>query len=163
MIQKLAFKPKRFSGNVGIYRKYSIHLLNGKYLGADSSSKFQFIEGLPTLYEKVPVLKNERLFVEVIMNYHYFGGADMAWESLAQLVKRVDLNLLFKEFKEMNLVYPYQNVIGYILETFGVKQEELTLWRNELREDVQFHLFMGDGERRVWNDRWKIYIPKRFC
>jgi hypothetical protein len=106
--------------------------------------------------------QEERLFLEALINYHWFGGADIVWQALTSRARSLNQNKLIEVYKEMKLQYPYANAIGYILERCNTSKTVLARWASLVNSDLQFHLFMGDSERRVFVDKWSVYVPKRF-
>ena len=65
-------------------------------------------------------------------------------------------------FEAQNFQYPYENSLGYIMESANIDKKYIQYFKNKVNRDIQFHLFLGDPERRIWNQDWNLYIPKRF-
>jgi hypothetical protein len=74
----------------------------------------------------------------------------------------LDQLLLIKIYDDMKLKYPYSNSIGYWLDKAGIDNKYQVVWENKVNRNIKFHLFMGDKERRIYNKKWNLYIPKRF-
>ena len=161
VVQKTAFKPKHRSKIVFRYEDYDIILLSGQFFPVNHKHYFRTPRSLPLPnYSKVPI--PEYLALDALVNHHYFGGADTVWKLFIDHAQHLDLKVLRKFYKELNFTYPYANSIGYLLESAGVNRQELTHWENEINKKIQFHLFMGDQERRILNEKWNLYVPQRF-
>lgn len=158
-LQKVAFKPKRKSNKSFIYESFEIVILSGQAIPEHHLCKASNDLNLP-FYARIPII--ERLFLELLISYQYFGGCDLVWEILLEKASILDHKKLLIVYEEMNLVYPYANAIGYILERSGIDFDILELWKKKINFDLQFHLFLGDSEHRKWNKEWNLYIPKRF-
>lgn len=161
VVQKTAFKPKRKSKVAFRYDDYEIILLSGQFFPRSHERYFQSPKSLPLpTYSKIPV--PEYLALDALINYHYFGGAESVWKLFKDRARYLDLKLLRRFYRELKFVYPYANAIGYLLESAGVDRQELGYWENKVDKTIQFHLFMGDQERRILNPKWNLYVPKRF-
>lgn len=57
-------------------------------------------------------------------------------------------------------MYPYHQAIGFYLERTGYKESVLQLVE-ELGIEYNIYLTYQITEK-VLNDRWKLYVPKRF-
>lgn len=161
-LQMIAFREKQTSKLRFNYNKYEIVILNGQVLKKYKHDHFKRIDKQFDLPSYAETYIDERLIIEALINYHYFGGADIVWNAGKNQFNNLDLDLMLAIYKEMELIYPYANAIGYWLERSGVSSKYISKWVKLVNHDLQFHLFMGDKERRVFNDKWNLYIPKRF-
>lgn len=62
--------------------------------------------------------------------------------------------------KKMNYTYPYHQALGFYLEKAGYRESVLQLIK-ELGIEYNFYLTYQMADK-VLNDRWKLYVPKRF-
>lgn len=161
-LQMIAFKEKHFSKLRFSYDHYEIVVLNGQVMKKYKHNHFKEIESRFELPVYAKTYIDERLLIESLINYQYFGGADIVWEAGITKSSNLDLDLLLIIYKEMELIYPYANAIGYWLESAGVGSKYLSKWLKLVNNDLQFHLFLGDKERRIFNQKWNLFIPKRF-
>ncbi|MCP4134737.1 MAG: hypothetical protein GY754_27430 [bacterium] len=162
VLQKVAFKPKKASRLRFKYNDYEIMILNGQVIKKYKQQHFRLLSEIAELPDYTETYVEERLIIESLINYHYFGGADIVWDAGIDQFLNLDLDLMYKIYKELDLIYPYANAIGYWMEKAGVSQKYLRKWEKMIDYNMQFHMFMGDGERRVWNKKWNLYVSKRF-
>lgn len=161
-LSRIAFTPKKDPPVNLVYENMEIVILSGQYF--TMKEKTHLVE-LPFELELPRYAKtfcNERLFIEALINYHWFGGADIVWSAFKEKAKTLDRKKLLTIYKEMRLKYPYASAIGYVLDHFAPTTSNNNPWLPLVNKAVKFHLFMGDNERRVFVDKWSLYVPKRF-
>ena len=161
-LQKIAYKPKSISKLRLIYNEYEIIVLNGQVFKNNYSNHFRLLNEITELPPYSETYIEERLIIESLINYQYFGGADIVWQAGLNQFNKLDLDLIFKIYKELDLIYPYANAIGYWMEKSNISKNIISKWEKLVNKHLQFHLFMGDSERRFFNKKWNLYIPKRF-
>ena len=162
-VQKIAFKPKQKSRLKLYFNDYEIIVLSGQLFPRVYNHHFMSTDIIPELPAYTRIFVPERLIIEALINYHYFGGSVTVWRVGIDQIKKLNMKKMKKIFEEMRLIYPYANAIGYWFERAGISKKELNFWRNRVNKKVQFHLFMGDQERRIWNEEWHLYVPRRFA
>jgi hypothetical protein len=158
----VAFTSKRIPAVSLGFNGKEIIVLSGQYF--TSSEKKHLIkcpQGL-NLPKYAMRFRDERLFIEALINYHYFGGAEIVWQALSSKAEHINYESLQRTYKEMNLKYPFANAIGYILDSHMQSSKDASRWLDLVNRDLKFHLFMGDGERRIFVEKWSLYVPKRF-
>jgi hypothetical protein len=161
-VQKIAYKHKHISSLRIKYEDYEIVLLSGQLFLEIYEHHFMIPENIPQIPEYSKIFIPERLIIECLINYHYFGGADLVWNIGLEQFQKLDPSKLTKIYADMSLIYPYSNSIGYWLEKAGIDNKILDIWETKVNRRIKFHLFMGDKERRIFNKKWNLYIPKRF-
>lgn len=161
-LQRIAFSPKRLAATIVAFRGRRIHALSGQVF---SSSELNHLISVPNnsgLPKYAKTYREERLLIESLINYHYFGGADSVWKILKRKAKSLDQSKILSVFGEMNLKYPYANAIGYMLESAEVPENFLDRWMALSSRHLTFHLFLGDTESRILSEKWNLFVPKRF-
>jgi hypothetical protein len=161
-LQRVAFSPKKTPTTSLSFNRREIVVLSGQYFS--TAEKKHLIRCPPELDlpEYAMTFRDERLFIEALVNYHYFGGADIVWQALLSKAEEMDQGLLLRTYSEMNLKYPYANAIGYIFDFHVRGFSKAIKWLDRVNKNLKFHLFMGDQERRIYVDKWSLYVPKRF-
>ena len=162
VLQQIAFKPKRETSRIISYDGYQIYLLNGKYFGENPDEYTINMKISNANCSEIKTLKLEKLMIESLINYQYFGGADLVWEVFMKVKNDLNLSKLIEYYKECDYQYPYQNALGYLLETASADREVISYFEKNVNKNIKFHLFIGDSERRIWNEKWNLYVPKRF-
>jgi hypothetical protein len=158
-LQRVAFIPKHISTDSFSFNRKEIIVLSGQIFS--SVEKKHLVPCPPELKlpEYAMTFRDERLFIEAVINYHYFGGPDIVWQALLTKATEINQKTLLRTYLEMRLKYPYANAIGYVIER---ATGNAGLWLGLVNKDLRFHLFMGDRERRVFAEQWSLYVPKRF-
>lgn len=162
-LQRVAFQPRRQSRDHFMYNGMKIHMLSGHILTNEQVENH--LVQIQKEYEIAPYVKmfcEERLVIEMLMSYQYFGGADIVWDMLLEQLSAVNIEKLQLIFQEMHLSYPYQNALAYCLYCIDPDHPGLDFFENRVDHNLRFHLFLGDKERRKYFDRWSLYVPKRF-
>ncbi len=161
-LQRVAFIPKRVSGDSFKFNRREIIVLSGQLFS--STEKKHLVPCPPELElpEYAKTFRDERLFFEALINHHYFGGADIVWQALLSKAKEINQETLLRIYLEMDLKYPYANAIGYVIDTATGKSGKADKWLGLVNKDLRFHLFLGDRERRMFTEKWSLYVPKRF-
>lgn len=162
IIQKIAYKQRSISSLKIKYEEYEIIILSGQLFPKNYIHHFITRHNIPQIPNYSNIFIPERLIIECLINHHYFGGADLVWKIGLEQFKKINHSKLIKIFDEMQLNYPYANSIGYWLEKSSIDSKYLSIWENKVNRNIKFHLFMGDRERRLFNEKWNLYIPKRF-
>ncbi len=162
VLQRVAFQPKKAPPVSLTFDGDDIVILSGQFFSSAEKHHLVRCPSRPDLPKYAMTLRAERLFLEALVNYHYFGGPEIVWQALLSKARDIAQESLLKTYAEMRLKYPYANAIAYILECSLRKTARLDKWLPLVNRELRFHLFMGDGERRVYVEKWSLYVPKRF-
>jgi hypothetical protein len=147
-------RPMRKTKQIAQYGRFKIYLLNGKYTGnlgvidRDLERTSVRITGL------------ERTLVDAVVRPDYSGGIEEVLKAFASAKGEVSVNKMLAILKKMDYMYPYHQALGFYLERAGYKESVLQLVE-ELGIEYNFYLTYQITDK-VLNDRWKLYIPKRF-
>jgi len=161
-LQEIAFKNKKTSSTSFTFKTERVIVLSGKYITPIEKSHFVHLSSdynVPS-YTTVPI--PERLLMEALVNYPYFGGQDIVWEMGLNILPYLNFTRLVEVYDQMCLSYPYVNALGYWCEKAKISSNKLQNLKRRVSSDIKFHLFMGDKERRKWIPEWSLYVPKRF-
>jgi hypothetical protein len=163
VLQRVAFTPKKIPPVSLRFDDREIIVLSGQYFSSVETKHLIKCPAELDLPKYAMTFRNERLFIEALINYHYFGGPDVVWQALSSRAEHMNQESLQRTFADMNLKYPYANAIGFIIDSSLKNARKASRWLDLVNRDLKFHLFMGDGERRVFVEKWSLYVPKRFC
>jgi hypothetical protein len=161
-LQRIAFQPKKSPANTFIFEDKEIHFLSGQYFTRQEQSHLIKFPNEVDLPRYARTFSPERLFIESLINYHHFGGQELVWQALSSKVDDINQDFMIKIYKQMKLQYPYANAIGYLVESFSKNKSTIRKWLGLVNTSLKFHLFMGDNERRIYVEKWSLYVPKRF-
>lgn len=152
-----AFKrATRISKNVTKKGDYTIRLLNGMHTGNAG-----VIESVGHAGEKIQLADVERTLIDIAVRPEYSGGPYEVLKAYRLAKEKVSVNRLSALLKQINYVYPYQQVIGFYLDRAGVYKESLVqlLRKTEIKYDFYLMHKMGDLD---YSKKWRLYFPKGF-
>ena len=161
-IQRVAFVQKADPPVSLTFRESEIVVLSGQIFSRDERMQLVGLPSHISLPKYALIFRQERMFIEALINYHVFGGPDVVWQVLLSKAREVDQDTLARTYAEMKLKYPYANAIGYILDSANPGSRTTDRWLKARNGDLRFHLFMGDAEDRVYVEKWSLFVPRRF-
>ena len=147
-------RPMRKTNQIAKYDRFKIYLLNGKHTGNlgvidhDLDRITIAITGL------------ERTLVDAVVRPDYSGGIEEVLKAFVAAKGEVSVNKMLAFLKKMDYIYPYHQAVGFYLERAGYKESVLQLVE-ELGIEFNFYLTYQMTDK-VINDRWKLYVPRRF-
>ncbi len=149
-------RATRLSNNVAQKGGYTIRLLNGMHTGNAG-----VIESVGHEGEKLQLTDVERTLIDIAVRPEYSGGPYEVLKAYKLAKKKVSINRLSALLKQINYVYPYQQVIGFYLDRAGVyKDSQVQLLRKtEIKYDFYLMHKMGDLD---YSKKWRLHFPKGF-
>jgi len=101
----------------------------------------------------------ERTLIDISVRPVYSGGVFEVLEAYKNAKSKVDVNKLAVYLKELNYIYPYNQVIGFYLEKAGYGDEGVDLFRNK----IEFNFYLTYGIRnKEFSEEWRLFYPKGF-
>lgn len=146
-------KPQRRSHLTTRYKEYTIVLLSGKHSGRNGVL-------LSTRYKSSFSLTNlERTLIDITVRPNYAGGAFAVLSAYQNAIGLHELstNRMMAALKALDLIYPYQQAIGFYLERAGYKGRLLDTLRKQITP-YEFYLDY-DISQRTYNEDWHIWHP----
>ncbi|HUU45322.1 MAG TPA: hypothetical protein VM118_06275 [Acidobacteriota bacterium] len=151
-----AFKSRpRTSKLVYTYGSVQIVLLSGKNTGNLGVIDMEAPDG-----RQVPVTNLERTLIDIVVRPHYAGGIEQVRQAYTAARGRASLNKLVAILRDMDLLYPYQQAIGFLAERAGFGSRPLVLLR-EFGLEFDFYLLHGMTETE-YSKEWRLFYPKGF-
>jgi len=147
-------RPMRKTKQIAQYDRFKIYLLNGKH----TSNLGVIDHELGGITIRITGL--ERTLVDAVVRPDYSGGVEEVLKAFATAKGKVSVNKMLAILKKMDYMYPYHQAIGFYLEKAGYKENVLQLVE-ELGIEYNFYLTYQMTDI-VLNDRWKLYVPRRF-
>ncbi len=147
-------RPMRKTKQIAQYDRFKIYLLNGKH----TSNLGVIDHELGGITIRITGL--ERTLVDAVVRPDYSGGVEEVLKAFATAKGKVSVNKMLAILKKMDYMYPYHQAIGFYLEKAGYKENVLQLVE-ELGIEYNFYLTYQMTDT-VLNDRWKLYVPRRF-
>jgi len=147
-------RPMRKTKQIAQYDRFKIFLINGKNTGNLGVIDHD-LNGIT-----IRITGLERTLVDAVVRPDYAGGVEEVLKAFTAAKGRVSVNKMLAILKKMDYMYPYHQVVGFYLERAGYKENVLQLVE-ELGIEFNFYLTYQITDK-VLNDRWKLYVPRRF-
>jgi hypothetical protein len=147
-------RPMRKTKQIAQFDRFKIYLLNGKHTG--NLGVIDHDQNRIT----IRITSLERTLVDAVVRPDYSGGIEEVLKAFTAAKGEVSVNKMLSILKKMDYVYPYHQTLGFYLEKAGYKESVLQLVE-ELGIKYKFYLTYQITDK-VLNDRWKLYVPKRF-
>jgi len=147
-------RPMRKTKQIAQYDRFKIYLINGKNTG-NLGVIDRPLDGVT-----IRITGLERTLVDAVVRPDYSGGIEEVLKAFAAAKGEVSVNKMLAILKKMDYMYPYHQVLGFYLEKTGYSENVLQLVE-ELGINYNFYLTYQITDK-VLNDRWKLYVPKRF-
>jgi len=147
-------RPMRKTKQIAQFDRFKIYLLNGKHTG--NLGVIDHDQNRIT----IRITSLERTLVDAVVRPDYSGGIEEVLKAFTAAKGEVSVNKMLSILKKMDYVYPYHQTLGFYLEKAGYKENVLQLVE-ELGIKYKFYLTYQITDK-VLNDRWKLYVPKRF-
>ena len=147
-------RPMRKTKQIAQYNRFKIYLLNGKYTGNLGVIDHD-LNGITIRSTGL-----ERTLVDAVVRPDYSGGIEEVLKAFTAAKGEASVNKMLAILKKMDYMYPYHQAIGFYLEKAGYKESVLQLVE-ELGIAYNFYLTYQMTDK-VLNDRWKLYVPRRF-
>lgn len=152
-----AFRTKqRRSRYTFRWGKYRFTILSGK-----NSGDFGVVQQAGPNGERLRVTHVERTLIDIVARPAYAGGLVEVLHAYTSAVERgVDVQRLIATLDHLDYVYPYHQVIGYLLERAGLEADELELLR---ARGLHFDMPAAHGiVRPSLDSSWRVVLPEGF-
>jgi len=145
-IDKAFSKDYRRTHKVGEYNNKNIIFLDPK-----NTQEFAIIE-----VSGVRVSSINRALVEMVINVQYFRNSKELIRIFGEIKESINIDEVFNVIEHFNLIYPYYQCIGYILEEVGFTKQELI----KFKENISNFDFYTDKNQKEYKyiSYWKMYV-----
>ena len=147
-------RPMRKTKQIAQYDRFKIYLLNGKYTGNLGVTN-RDLGGIA-----IRITGLERTLIDAVVRPDYAGGIEEVLKAFIAAKGKASVNKMLATLKGIDYMYPYHQAIGFYLEKAGYKENTLQLVE-ELGMEYNFYLTYQMTDK-VLNDRWRLYVPRRF-
>jgi len=149
------FKGKaRLTSNVVVFNEVKTILINGKHTGLLGIVK------VPYSGEELPCTDLERTLIDIVVRPDYSGGPWEILKAYKNAKHKFSTNRLVSYYKKLNYIYPYHQIIGFLLQRAGYKKEQWELFK-DMGLDYNFYIAYGMKEV-AYVKEWKLFVPKGF-
>ena len=152
---KLGRLPKNIFSIFG-YKIYLVHAKEANRVGIKRVSLFDKEYRITTI---------ERTMIDIVVRNEISGGMEeviQVYKKAFDLYyKEISINKIVFILKKLNYIYPYHQVVGYLLSKSGFDVSKI---KKEF--DFQNDFFITRGEvnsnlsNLIYDDEFKLYIPK---
>jgi len=151
----LAFsKPQRKSSNEFFYKNYRIVLTNSMYTGRLGVIKVN--EDNKCYYHT----DLEKTLIDISIRPVYAGGVFEIKEAYVNARGSLDVEKMRNYLDKLNYIYPYHQLIGFLLESTGYSEMEVKLFE---KNKFQYKFYLTYNMRnKEFSKKWKMYYPKGF-
>jgi hypothetical protein len=147
---------QRMTTNVVEYEGLRFTYINGRFTG-----QLGVVDHVSSTGEVLRVTDLERTLIDMAVRPAYAGGVGEVASAYVNAKGRVSANRLAVLLRELEYVYPYEQVIGYYLERAGYSEEVLKLFEWNQPFKLDFYLTYGMSEVDH-SSRWRLFVPKGF-
>ena len=149
-------KPHRYTENTYQFNKYDIIVVN-RAINSDygveivhNSNKFCPLNSRITCIE--------RALIDAVISPHYNGGIVSVYSYFNNARRKLSINKLIKIYKQMSLVYPYYQTIGFFLDRTGMHKQASAIYETFVPKHV---FFVDHNAKASWkyDEKWKLYYP----
>ncbi|MBA1421623.1 MAG: hypothetical protein FAF03_12560 [Epsilonproteobacteria bacterium] len=139
-------KEYRLSRNIVTYKEKHIVYLTPKH-----TDRIEVIQ-----HGDYQVSSIHRVLVEMILNIQYFNGFQTLIEIFEPLQERLDVQRIFDVVSAFNLIYPYFQLLGFMLERLGFSRESLKIFKDEVGE-LKFYTEKNKNTYQ-FDAYWRVYF-----
>ncbi len=148
-------RPMRKTNQIAQYDKYKIYLLNGKNVENLGVIDYKLEKNIT-----VKVTNMERTLIDVTVRPDYAGGIEEVLNAYKAAKGMISVNKLTSYLKKMNYIYPYHQAIGFYLEKAGYEEKLFKLLE---KTEIKYNFYLTyNMKEKTFNNRWKLFVPKRF-
>jgi len=150
----MAFKSRqRTTKNIATFNNDIIYLLNGQHTNKTGVTKFR------TAYGELDVTSLERTLIDVIVRPDYTESIEQILLIYKRAKDHISTEKMFKTLNQLNFIYPYHQVIGFLLEKSGINDPALLKPFRNLGLNFDFYL-TRQMKNPNYSTKWKLYYPK---
>ncbi len=150
-IDKAFAKEQRKAGERFSFNQSTIVLLNGQY-----TQRLGVIEQIAGearyAYSDIP-----RTLIDISVRPAYSGGVFEVLKAFERAKSRFDTARLVEYLEELELKYPYHQVIGFYLQNAGFSEGVLRLFEKEMKFNFYLTYNMKNPK---FSQRWKLFYPR---
>jgi hypothetical protein len=156
-----AFKrPVRVSGNVAETKQFRLCVISGKNTGNLGVIEEERSDASGHRLGRLRFTGVERTLIDIAVRPVYAGGAFEVLKAYRLAKDVVSVNRLAAMLKKLDYIYPYHQVIGFLLERAGYKASAVDLLRR-FPQEFDFYL-MHNMAQTEYVPQWRLHIPKGF-
>ena len=139
------------------YEGYKIKRISGK-----DTKKAGVIRNHSLFNLNIPITNLERTLIDIAVKPEYSGGIFEVFKVYKNAIENgVNILKLVSILKRINYIYPYHQVIGFLLDTAGLPEDKLKPFKEEFEFKYNFYLLHGHlKDKCIYVPEWKIFIPK---
>lgn len=152
-IDRVFAAPARATGQVYVTDGYEVTLLSGQNTGRLEVVDINAADG-----RTYPTTSLERTLVDSVVRPVYAGGIHEVLNFYASAKERVSVRRLRKLLDDLQLLYPYRQAIGFLLERTGHPDSRLALFEQPPFE-YDFYLDYAIPQR-AYSTRWRLFYPE---
>lgn len=146
-------KAPRTSNRIAVFENTSYYVLNGRNTGRLGVVETKLLDGTT-----VRVTDLERTLIDIAVRPFYAGGIAHVFAAYQRARGKTNVAMLIDMLKKLNFVYPYHQVIGFLLEKSGFPKEQTEPLRDlGLEFDFYADYQMNDS---VYVPEWRLHYPK---
>lgn len=155
-IDRAFTKPIKPSKNVIQIDGYEVQFILRKHTGLTGVIKRE-VDGY-----MIPYSSLERVLIEAIIRPEYCGGI-LEVINVYRRIKEVRLSTqkFMKIYRALDLIYPYHQSIGFLLEKTGNRNEKLINELYAMPKTFDFYLVHDVKKEDLnYDPKWRLYYPK---
>lgn len=153
-------KPVRVSNNIATIslEEYdaNVYILAGEKTQNLGITQISFTDT-----ESIRVTGVERTLIDITVRPMYSGGIEEVLKAYVRAKDIVSVNKLKSVLSKLNLIYPYHQAIGFLLDHSGVYKEHQIALFEKLERKYDFYLTHQMGEME-YSEKWRLFYPKGF-
>ena len=150
-VDKAFASEQRKSGEQFRFNQFAIVLLNGQF--ADRLGVVDHQDG----DARYSYTNLTRTLIDIAIRPAYSGGVFEVLKAYENSKGILDPKQLKKYLDQLNLVYPYHQVIGFYLEQAGYPESALRIFERDI--NMNFYLTYN-MKKPQFNQRWKLFYPR---
>lgn len=152
-IDKSFSKPQRVSNNYYNYNNFKFYFFEKKIESTE----------IGILYDDKNDIKYtdlERTLIDIAIKPMYAGGVFEVLDAFKKAKKLIDVEKMKSYLDQFNYIYPYNQVIGFYLETAGYNINQINVF---YKKKMQFSFYLTHNiANKKFSKKWKIYYPLGF-
>jgi len=146
-------KAPRTSKRISVFENTSYYVLNGRNTGRLGVVETKLLDGTT-----VRVTDLERTLIDIAVRPFYAGGIAHVLAAYQRSRGKANVATLIDMLKKLGFVYPYHQVIGFLLEKSGFPKVQTEPLRDlGIEFDFYAEYQMNDS---VYVPEWRLHYPK---
>lgn len=99
----------------------------------------------------------ERTLIDIAIRPIYSGGVFQIVEAYKTAMKDVDTNKIYKYLEQLDYIYPYHQLIGFLMEKSGFPGEKTEIFLKK-KSHINFYQTYNMSNKKL-DEKWGIYYP----